>query len=192
MVKTRKKKKNPNNYVDNKKFYEIIVEYKKKLRLFQEGVGKEPQIPDYAGDCILKIAQNLVLLPQFNRYSYKEEMISDGIENSIKYFNNFDENKYTNPHAYFTTICFQANVNRIKREQKNRYGIYKSFEREMIFSENGERLLQETAGLKTEALYDNILEFIENYERKEKERKIKQKEKLREKQEANSGLYKSE
>lgn len=177
-----KKKKIPKHYVDNKKFLECIIEYKTKLKAARENGTREPLIPDFAGECIQKIAENLAFrFHKFSRYSYRDEMASDAIMNCIKYFDRFDENKYSNPHAYFTMVCFQANVNRIKLEQKNRYIIYKSFEREMIMTEHGEQLMAETSSLLSKEMYDNIGEYIVNYEEKEKARKVKRNEKLQEK-----------
>lgn len=174
-------KKKKHNYVDNKKFYECIVNYKAKLKEARAAGKIDPQIPDYAGECIMKIAENLARHYRFSGYSFKDEMILEGIETCIKYFDRFDETKYNNPHTYFTTICWQANIQRINIERKNRYILYKSFEREIVHSENGERFLQENSDIIPEGMYDNIGEYIEVYEKQEEEKKQKRAEKLREK-----------
>lgn len=175
-------KKPSKHYVDNKRFLACIIEYKQKLKNAREAGKPDPIIPDYAGECILKIAENLANRHySFSRYSYRDEMISDGIENCIKYFDRFDETKYSNPHTYFTTICWQANVQRINEEKKNKYIMYKSFEREMIHSSNSERFMQENSGLIDPEMYDNIAEYIESYEKKEAEKKEKRASKIKEK-----------
>ena len=77
-------------YVDNKKFYEEIVKYRQKVRECQEQGLEEPRIPDYIGECIYKIAEKLSTKPCFANYSYRDEMVSDGIENSILYFKDYN------------------------------------------------------------------------------------------------------
>jgi DNA-directed RNA polymerase specialized sigma subunit len=49
---------------------------------------------------------------------FREDMISDGIENCVQYINNFDPNKSTNPFAYFTQIIHYAFLRRIQKEKK--------------------------------------------------------------------------
>jgi len=113
---TEKKKKV--HYVDNKKFLEAIVERKEQIKE-AEGVGEsKPQISNYLGECILKISNHLSYRPNFINYTYKEEMISDGIENSLQYIDNFDPEKSKNPFAYFTQIIYFAFIRRITKEKK--------------------------------------------------------------------------
>ena len=45
-------------------------------------------------------------------------MISDGIENSLQYIDNFDPEKSKNPFAYFTQIIYYAFLRRISQEKK--------------------------------------------------------------------------
>ena len=106
------------HYVDNKAFLAAIVE-RKELIKEAESVGEsKPQISNYLGECILKIANHLSYRPNFINYTYKEEMISDGIENSLQYIDNFDPEKSKNPFAYFTQIIYFAFVRRITKEKK--------------------------------------------------------------------------
>ena len=70
------------------------------------------------GECILKIANHLSYRPNFINYTYRDEMISDGIENSLQYIDNFDPEKSKNPFAYFTQIIYFAFVRRITKEKK--------------------------------------------------------------------------
>lgn len=176
-----KSKKNSKHYVDNQKFYECIVDYKRKVYEAIRDGREKPLIPEFAGRCILLIAENTAKMRSFNGYSYKEEMISDGILNCTKYFDNFDENKYTNPHAYFTMVCVQANIQRIKDEKKNRYAIYKKFEEDFILNSNRDLMLDEKNNLIVDPVYDNISEYIQDFEIKDKENKSKRLEKLKEK-----------
>ena len=106
------------HYVDNKKFLAAIVERKEQIKE-AEGVGDpKPQITNYLGECILKISNHLSYRPNFINYTYKEEMISDGIENSLQYIDNFDPEKSKNPFAYFTQIIYFAFIRRITKEKK--------------------------------------------------------------------------
>lgn len=106
------------NYVNNKDLLEALIAYKAKVKEAAEEGKEKPRLPDYIGKCILLIATNLSNAPNFYSYSYKEEMIGDGIENCIKYLDNFDPERYNNPHAYITTICYRAAQRRIMTEKK--------------------------------------------------------------------------
>ena len=106
------------HYVNNKQFLEAITEWKEKVK-DAESLGEEtPPVTDYIGECFLKIAQHLSFRPNFINYSYKEEMIGDGIENCLQYVNNFDPEKSRNPFAYFTQIIHYAFLRRIQKEKK--------------------------------------------------------------------------
>lgn len=179
---THMTEKPTNHYVDNKKLYECIVEYKRKVKEAELNGKDKPSIPDYAGQAIYLIAENVTKrYHKFARYSYNDEMASDGIMNCIKYFDNFDETRFDNPHTYFTTICIQASIQRIKDEQKAQYVKYKSFVDEMVNPADPDVIFHENHGIITEEVYDNISEYIDDYERKQEENRIKRKQKLEEK-----------
>ena len=111
-------KKKTIHYVNNKEFLQAIVE-RKTLTKEAESVGEgPPQITNYLGECILKIANHLSYRPNFINYTYREEMISDGIENCLQYIDRFDPAKSSNPFAYFTQIIYYAFVRRITKEKK--------------------------------------------------------------------------
>ena len=92
-------KKNPLHYVDNDQFLESMVKYQSELKQAKETGEQLPQCPEYIGECFLKIAQRLSFRPNFINYAFREEMISDGIENCIQYMNNFNPEKSKNPFA---------------------------------------------------------------------------------------------
>ena len=108
-------------------------------------------------------------------------MISDAIENCIMYFHDFDPEKSKNPFAYFTQITYYAFLRRIGKEEKNRYAIYKFFDTTMALTENADLLTDGKNNLLSEPVYDNISQFIHNFEtketRKKKEKAAKAKEK---------------
>jgi len=109
------------HYVDNKEFLAAMKEYREKVLAAKEITSPAPPIPNYVGECILKIAQHLSYKPCFINYSYRDEMISDGVENCIQYINNFDPAKSSNPFSYFTQIIYYAFLRRIAKEKKQSY-----------------------------------------------------------------------
>ena len=115
-VKINKKK--TEHYVDNKVFLEEMKKYRKKVLSARKRKRKDPPINDYIGECFLKIANHLSYRPNFINYTYKEDMISDGIENCLTYVANFDPEKSNNPFAYFTQIIYYAFLRRIQKEKK--------------------------------------------------------------------------
>ena len=116
-MKTKTAKQKP-HYVDNKKFLEAMIEYRNKCIKAEEKNRKKPDVTNYIGECFLKIANHLSYRPNFINYTYREEMISDGIENSLQYIDRFDPAKSSNPFAYFTQIIYYAFVRRITKEKK--------------------------------------------------------------------------
>ena len=108
-------------YVDNKEFLKALIERRDKV-IEAKKLGKpKPQVSNYIGECVLKIANHLSYKPNFINYSYREEMISDGIENCLQYIDNFDPAKSSNPFAYFTQIIYYAFLRRITKEKKQIY-----------------------------------------------------------------------
>lgn len=106
------------HYVNNADFLQAIKDYRLKVRTALEAGEPKPQVSNYIGECILKIANHLSYKPNFINYTYREEMISDGIENCLMYIDNFDPDKSSNPFAYFTQIIYYAFIRRIQKEKK--------------------------------------------------------------------------
>jgi hypothetical protein len=102
------------HYVDNKKFLQALIEWREE----NDKKGEQQPTTNYIGECFLKIANHLSYRPNFINYTYREEMISDGIENCLQYVNNFNPEKSTNPFAYFTQIIYYAFLRRIAKEKK--------------------------------------------------------------------------
>lgn len=155
------------HYVDNKELYKVIVEYREAvIKAKEEGTDK-PRIPNYVGQCILMIANRLSTKPNFINYSYREEMISDGVENCICYIDNFDPLKSTNPFAYFTQIIYYAFLRRILKEKKQTYIKHKTLENSMLLNElyeQGEFSEQEFTPTHIDLDNDNMFDFIKNFE----------------------------
>jgi len=106
------------HYVNNKDFYAAMKEWKDAVNVAEaEGLPK-PQCSNYLGECFVKISNHLAYKANFVNYTFRDEMILDGIENCLRYADRFNPDKYDNPFAYFTQIAYFSMVRRIKREAK--------------------------------------------------------------------------
>ena len=170
---TPKLPKKPKQYVNNGDFLQALMDYKEKSIEAKKNKTTPPPIPNYIGECFMKIAEGLSHKPNFINYTYRDEMISDGIENCLMYFSNFDPTKSKNPFAYFTQIIYYAFLRRIQKEKKQLYVKYKATEQMGILDEM--ELMEFDDGTTRQfELYDNIAEFIENYEdAREKKKEVK-------------------
>ena len=125
-------RKKTEHYVNNKELLEAMIVYRTKVlkakeiyvKKYKEDPPKtkawegKPPIPNYLGSCFLKIATHLSYKPNFVNYMFREDMISDGIENCVQYINNFNPEKSRNPFAYFTQVIHYAFLRRIQKEKK--------------------------------------------------------------------------
>ncbi len=112
------KKTKSEHYVSNKDFLEAMKKFKKKCNKAQREKQPLPPVDNYIGECFLKIANHLSYRPNFINYTYRDDMISDGIENCLQYVHNFNPAKSNNPFAYFTQIIYYAFIRRIQKEKK--------------------------------------------------------------------------
>jgi hypothetical protein len=112
------KRKRSEHYVNNKEFLAALITYREDIEIAKIKDKPKPQIPRYIGECFLKIANHLSFKPNFVNYMFKEDMISDGIENCVQYVHNFNPQKSQNPFAYFTQIIHYAFLRRIQREKR--------------------------------------------------------------------------
>ena len=155
------------NYINNKTFYEEMVKYKEACNAAKAEDRQLPQIPRYIGECLSQICKKLSTKPNFMNYSYREDMIGDGIENCVSAVHNFDPSKSTNPFAYFTQIAWNAFVRRIQKEKKQTYIKHKNFEMSGIINE----LMDENALANKHNEYSS--DIIRNFENKLEEKKKK-------------------
>ena len=81
------------HYVKNADLYAAMVEYRKTVVEAKTLQKEKPRVPIYIGECIMKIATHLAYKPNFSNYTFRDEMISDGIENCLQYIDNFDPEK---------------------------------------------------------------------------------------------------
>ena len=111
------------HYVNNAQFSQAVVDYVTILNEAKKTQEPLPKVPDYVAQCFLKICEGLSHKSNFVRYSYREEMVMDAVENCLKAVENYDIEAATrtgkpNAFAYFTQISWYAFLRRIEREKK--------------------------------------------------------------------------
>ena len=167
------------HYIDNEKFLKEMVIYKRELDESKSKDELPPMISEYLGDCFMKIAQRLSFRPNFINYAFKDEMISDGIENCVQYIKNFNPEKSSNPFAYFTQIIYYAFIRRIQKEKKQLYIKYKTMESSPSLSENVEVSANDSKGYTQETMNAdqkaNMYDFIKNFEDAKKAKSVAKK-----------------
>jgi hypothetical protein len=161
-----------NHYINNKDFLQEMIKYRTAIRKAKRLGQPKPQIPTYVAKCFMMIAENLSHKPNFLSYTFRDEMVADAIENCVMYVDNFDPSKSSNPFAYFTQITYYAFLRRIQKEKKQLYVKYKSTETAGILDEF-ELNENEDGTFRQFELYENISEFISNYENARKAKKAK-------------------
>jgi hypothetical protein len=118
----------PAHYVDNKKFLQALIDYRKLMDAANAAGEEIPRVPDYIGECFVKIATHLSYKSNFINYTFRDDMISDGIENCLTAAAKFDPSKSSNPFAYYTQIIYFAFIRRIQKEKKHQATKYKIIE----------------------------------------------------------------
>ena len=147
------------HYVNNKDFYQAIVDYRSRL---QE--DPSARVPEYIGLCIFNICERLSTKPNFIGYSFRDEMVADGIENCIRAVPLFDPNKTSNPFAYFTQIAWNAFIRRITSEKREQYVKHKNVQHSYFNGEMDDLQYGDTGGgmqMKSNELSDEIISSFE-------------------------------
>lgn len=147
------------HYVNNKDLLAALVERRAAVEAAKAEEKPIPRISEYIGTCISQIANNLGKKRNFAAYRYKDEMIQDGILVCIKYLDNFDPAKSSNPFSYFTQICTFAMIARIQSEKKQTYIKFKSTMNSAVMNE----LATMDIDTDNEHLMDNVVEFQNDY-----------------------------
>jgi hypothetical protein len=167
--------KKTKNYINKKDFLEALVAYRNECAIAKSKDLPDPPMPNYIGECFKQIAEGVCKNWRFSRYTYKEEMISDGIMNCLLYFKNFDpEHPKANPFGYFSQYIFNAAAQRINIEKEEQYVKYMTLIRSGVLEECNETEGDEHHPKQFE-LYENIAEFIEKFEKSKQEAKEKKK-----------------
>lgn len=171
-------------YVNNKDFLAALVKYRDNVRETERKSEFRPRVPGYIGECIMKIATHLARKPNFINYTFKDEMISDGVENCLQYIDNFDPDKSNNPFGYFTQIIWFAFLRRIQKEKKLLYVKYKLTEQVNLMNLTSDRQGHDIgfdyndsikmSEWSAEYMSGFIEDFEENKRRKVKKRRLKE------------------
>jgi hypothetical protein len=127
------KPKNKPHYVNNKQFSHAVVDYVKLVNEAEAAGAPLPKVTNYIAECFLKIAEGLSHKSNFIRYTYREEMVMDAVENCLKAVLNYNIEAATrtgapNAFAYFTQICYYAFLRRIAKEKKQQEVKFKFIE----------------------------------------------------------------
>jgi hypothetical protein len=162
------------HYVNNKDFGKALEEYAVTVNAAKDAGLPTPIVPNYIAECFLKIAEGLSHKVNFIRYTYREEMVMDAVENCLRAITNYNPNAETrtgtqNAFSYFTQICFFAFLRRIEKEKKQQDIKFKFIEQsgieEFIASMEGDDTHSE------QAFIDTLRERIGRI--KEKDEKLK-------------------
>ena len=179
------KPKDKPHYVNNRDFSNAVVEYVKTVREAQDCDDPIPKVPDYVAMSFLKIAEGLSHKGNFIRYTYREEMVMDGVENCLKAIMNYNIEAATrsgNPNAfsYFTQICWYAFLRRIAKEKKQQdikmKFISQSGVETFLENPNGDSMSQASGAVFIDMLkgrIDKVKEYdteLKEYAKKEKEK----------------------
>lgn len=166
------------NYVNNPDFYAAMVEYQKSIKEAEEKGLDKPKVPDYIAECITLIATRLSYKPNFINYTFRDDMIGDGIENSLRYMHNFNPEKTQNPFAYFTQIIYYAFLRRIQKEKKYLYTKFKATENVNLMGETVDIQGHDVSGQfnteikSSDGAQEYMNEFIQNFEKTKSKKKV--------------------
>lgn len=153
------------HYVNNAEFSQAVVDYVTLVEQAKKSQTTIPKVPDYVAQCFLRIAEGLSHKANFIRYTYREEMVMDAVENCLKAIENYDISAATrtgkpNAFAYFTQITWYAFLRRIAKEKKQqdiklKY-LTKSGIENFIDNELGDEMSQQVVGAFVDTLRDRI------------------------------------
>jgi hypothetical protein len=156
------------HYVNNPDMHRAVSEYIEHMKAAKAAGLEAPRIPEYIGDCVLLICQKLSTKYNFASYTWRDEMVQDGVENCINAVDNYKpELKTKNPFAYFTRIAWNAFLRRIKEEKREIYIKHKNMERNVVISELGGELGIQVGG------DENSNRVIQEFEDKVKATRVK-------------------
>jgi len=174
------------HYVNNAEFSQAVVEYVKTVREAKKNNEQLPVVTDYIAQCFLRIAEGLSHKSNFIRYTYREEMVMDAVENCLKAIENYNIEAATrtgkpNAFAYFTQITWFAFLRRIAKEKKQqdvkiKY-LTKAGIENFVDNENGDAMSNQVVGAFVDTLRDRIDKVrtvdseIKEYSKEEKKRK---------------------
>ena len=158
------KAKQKPHYVNNREFSEAVYDYAVLAQEAKANDQKPPLVTDYIARCFIKIAEGLSHRPNFVRYTYREEMVMDAVENCLRAIGNYNISTTTrtgkpNAFSYFTQICYFAFIRRITKEKKQQDIKFKFIEKMGIedFTQMG---MDEAGAAETMAYVDTLRQRI--------------------------------
>jgi len=160
------------NYVDNKVFLRLILEYKDARKLAKLADEPMPQISDPLAEIIMLMANRVSQKSSFHLYTFRDDMVGDAIENCVKYLHKFNEKQSSNPFSYFTQTIKNAFLRRIEKEAKQQYIRFKMIDDKMLHDD-----LYAPGNLGNENTYQNTLKIISKWEKMEKKKRERQQKK---------------
>ena len=170
--------KKKSNYLDNASFMEALLIYKEECVLAKNSGLPRPKVPEYIGECFLKLSTNFAKKLSFSGYSFKEDMIGDSLVNCLEYMDNFDPAKSKNPFAYFTQYVYFAFLRKIDSEKKYKTLKFKLLDNMDIFGEfsaKQENDNSEYDNTYSKYMHSNMREDAFEYDEKRKKKQIQQK-----------------
>jgi len=170
------KKKRKRNYVNNPDFLEALIIYKKQCNAADAAKVERPRIPKYIGECIFMIANRISTRKNFSGYAFREDMVMDGVETCFRYIDRFKPEKYNNPFGFFSIVIWRAFLQRIAKEKRQLYLKYKNSQLIHVNGGSYYNDVSSDAGINGSGVdIDYMNAFIEDYENKVEEKKIKNK-----------------
>ena len=180
-------KRKPQHYVNNKEFSQAVVDYVERVNEAEAAGEEVPIVPDYIAECFLKIAEGLSHKPNFIRYTYREEMVMDAVENCLKAIMNYNIDAATrtgtpNAFAYFTQISYYAFLRRLAKEKRQHDIRFKYMEDagvEQFLEETGDATIDSSNRAFVDELRGRIEqvhnrdELLKEYSKKEKKEEEK-------------------
>ena len=169
------KPKEKPHYVNNANFSQAVVDYVTiERREAKETNSPKPMITDYIAKCFLKISEGLSHKANFVRYTYREEMVMDAVENCLKAIENYNIDKATrtgkpNAFAYFTQIAWYAFLRRIEKEKKQQDIKMKYLSESGLELVVAEEIDNNQASRQTQAFVDELRERIDFVKDKDKD-----------------------
>jgi hypothetical protein len=153
------------HYVNNADFSQAVVDYVTLVEQAKKSKTTIPKVPDYVAQCFLRIAEGLSHKANFIRYTYREEMVMDAVENCLKAIGNYNLEAATrtgkpNAFAYFTQISWFAFLRRIAKEKKQqdvkmKYLTQSGIEN-FIINDHGDEMSQQVVDAFVDTLRDRI------------------------------------
>jgi len=172
-------KRQKHNYVDKEKLYQEIVKYRKRCEECENSGLDVPKVSDPIAKDIMAIAKNMAEKHNFRGYSFREDMIGDGILDACRAVANYNIEK-KNPFGYFSLIIQRAFVRRIEAEKGYLYQKHKVFEREKMIGALHQTGIDQKTSIGYDEGYDSetdyMNDFVSNYEDRIKAKKQKAKE----------------